>query len=542
MGLRNSTPLSHSPFGCSDTLDGTNTPAGAMQELTNLIPDPTTKNVFYCRPAAALETSFAGFTNPGFISALKVLGSTAYGMVASTTNPGKDEPFVYDIAAGAFIAITGVTGANTPDSPSTSGEWAPPVLAKIGVYMIVTHPGFPGGAGNYFGWLDLTNPAAPVWNAGNTTVNLLPAAPVGVAEFNGRAYYAVPGAASAAVVLSDPLAPLTVTNAAQVLTLGNNLPPTALAGLPLKTQLGGVVQSLIVFQGASNLYQITGDPVTMDLALNSLNIATGTLAPNTICTTPYGLAFVSPQGLRVIDFNASVSDPIGTAGEGITVPFIYSEVPSRMCAAFNNDVMRITTKNGAAIGSPWQEWWFHSARKCWTGPHTSAADLIQPYMNSFVTELKGVVAKLFISDSVQNSASVFTENGVAMTWAWETSLLPETGSMNENAMLETLLRMQYVTGMGAILVSALNEDGAIINAVSITPVGSPTVWGAFIWGSAVWRGAAFNFVPRQIPWTIPVVFMCLAILATGNSVANFRIGNLWMRYESLGYLLVGQQA
>lgn len=545
MSLSKTSPLAHSPVGCSDTLDGTNTPPGAMSLLTNLIPDPTTRNVFYCRPAAEIETEFGGFTTPGFISALKVIGTIAYGMVSTSTFPGKDVPFVYDLDAGAFIAVTGANGINTPTSPSTTAEWTPPTMARVGVYMIVTHPGFSGGAGPFFGWLDLTNPAAPVWNAGNTTVNPLAAVPVAVAEFNGRAYYAVNTATSKAVVMSDSLVPLVVTNATQALTLGNNVAVTALAPLPLSAQLdGGINQSLIVFQAATNMYQITGDPATTptpDLALNSLNIATGTFAPNTITSTPYGLAFVSPQGLRFIDFNAQVSDPIGTAGEGITVPFIYSEVPSRMCAAFNNDVMRITTKNANEIGAPWQEWWYHTARKCWTGPHTSAGSLIQPFLNAFLMTFQGVNATLFVSNSVQAIGSVFTENGDALTWAWQTSLLPDTGSMYNNAMQETLLRLQYAVAMGSIVVTARNENGAAIDSVTITPTGAPTIWGAFLWGAALWAGAAFNFTPRQIPWTIPIVFECLAILAQGNSIANFRIGNLWMRYEALGYLQVGQQ-
>ncbi len=540
MSLRNTTPLSHSPFGCSDTLDGTNTPPGAMAMLQNLIPDPSTRNVFYCRPAAELETDFSGFTTPGFISALKVVGTIAYGMVASARFPGHDEPFVYDLAAHAFITVSGVTNLNTPASPAVAGAWAPPQMEQIGVYMIVTHPGFPGGAGNYFGWLDLTTPASPAWNAGNTAVHALTAAPNGVAQFNSRAYYTVPGTAPA-IVLSDPLAPLTVTNASQVLTLGNNIPPTAIAGLPLKTQLGGIVQSLIVFQSAVNMYQITGDPVTNDLALNTLNIATGTEAPNTICSTPYGLAFVSPQGLRLCDFNATVGDPIGTAGTGKTVPFIYSEVPSRMCAAYNNDVMRITTQNGNDIGAPWQEWWYHSARKCWTGPHTSACDLIKPFENSFLCELRGVTHKLFTSDSVQSSLSTFTENGTGLSWSWQTSLLPDTGSMYNNAMIETLIRMQYALNVGVIAVTARNENNTIIDSVTINIVGSPSIWGVVIWGQFNWGGSQFKFSPRQIPWEIPIVFECLSIQANAISALDFRIGNLWMKYEGLGYLQIGQQ-
>jgi hypothetical protein len=302
------------------------------------------------------------------------------------------------------------------------------------------------------------------------------------------------------------------------------------------------VQSLIVFQAATNMYQITGDPVTNDLALNSLNIATGTDAPNTICSTPYGLAFVSPQGLRLCDFNATVGDPIGTAGTGKTVPFIYSEVPSRMCAAFNNDVIRITTKNANEIGTPYEDWWYHSARKCWTGPHTSTCDMIQPITNQFVITLQGVNAKLFLSDSVQGLSPIFIENDVQLAWEWGTCLLPDTGSMNNNAMIETLIRMQYDNTLGSFTVAALNENGTVINDVTITPVGSQTIWGAFTWGIGVWGGSQFNFAPRQIQWTIPIVFECLAVQMQGNAAPNFRVGNLWMRYEGLGYLQIGQQS
>ncbi len=540
MSFRNSTPLSHSPFGCSDTLDGTNTPAGAMSTLTNLIPDPTTKNVFYCRPASVELTDFTGFSSPGFISVYRVVGTLVYGMIASAAHAGHDEPFIYDTVNMTFITISGVTALNTPSSPGTTGAWVPPTMALVGVYMVVTHPGFPGGAGNYFGWFDLTTPATPAWNAGNTSVHPLATAPVAVAQFSSRAYFALQGSVPA-IVLSDPLNPLTVTNASQALTLGNNLPPTALVGLPLQTQLGGIVQSLIVFQAATNMQQITGDPTTTDLAINSLNIATGTFAPNTITPTPYGVAFVSPQGLRVINFQAQVSDPIGTAGEGITVPFIYSEVPSRMCGAYNNDVMRITTKNASAIGTPYQEWWYHSARKTWTGPHTSTCDLIQPYLNSFITTLHGTTHKLFQSDSVQGLSPVFVENGSQLAWVWNTCLLPDTGSMNNNALNETLIRMQYDNALGSFTVGALNENQTVINSITITPTGTQSIWGQFVWGIDVWGGSQFNFAPRQIPWTIPIVFECLSIKANGNSAPNFRIGNLWMRYEALGYLQIGQQ-
>jgi len=146
MSARKSQPYTFSPEGLSDALDGTHVFSGACAKLQNLIPDPTTKNLWICRPAAVQLTNFAGFTTPGFISCLKVIGSKVFGMIATGRNAGHDEPFCYDLVAAAFIPITGVTSANTPISPASSGAWTPPQLAVMGRYIIVTHP-WPSWAG-----------------------------------------------------------------------------------------------------------------------------------------------------------------------------------------------------------------------------------------------------------------------------------------------------------------------------------------------------------------------------------------------------------
>lgn len=534
MALRNALPISFTPTGVTDTLDGTNSPPGSMEALVNLIPDPTTLGNWICRPASELETSFSGFTTPGFISLLFVNGTYAYGLIASGLNAGKDQPFVYDLTAGAFVAVTGITGANTPTSPATSGDWVPPTAAQIGVYVIVTHPGFTGA--NRFGYFDITNPAAPVWNAGNTAVNALPAIPKSVAQFNGRAWYAV----NNAVYFSDALVPLTITNATQILTLGDTQSVTALAGLPLNTQTGGIIQSLIAFKGASIMYQITGDSATSNLASNALDVATGTLAPNTICSTQRGLAFMAPSGLRIIDFNAQVSDPIGTGGTGVTIPFIFSNVPSRMAAAYGYNTYRITTQNAAALEFPWQEWWFDFVRGIWCGPHTFPASLIETLPdNSFLIAPTSVNAQLYIGMTVQNTLSSFTENGVQLEFEWLSSSLPDTQAMAENAMVETTINMSVVPGNSTISVTAVDENDAALDQASLTSSGSATIWNAFTWGIAVWRGTSIAFRPRQIKWTKPIVFRKMQIDVVGNSAIDFRIGTMYARYQQLGYLQQG---
>jgi len=52
MALRKAKALTFRPTGLSDSQDGTNTFAGAMQILTNLVPNPATDKTFVPRPAA----------------------------------------------------------------------------------------------------------------------------------------------------------------------------------------------------------------------------------------------------------------------------------------------------------------------------------------------------------------------------------------------------------------------------------------------------------------------------------------------------------
>src|ERR1700748_65930 len=98
MGLRPAQPLPFTPLGLSDALDGTGVFSGAMALLQNLIPDPSTRGLWQCRPAASPLTSFGGFSSPGFISCYKVVGNIVYGMIATSRFAGNDEPFAYNLS------------------------------------------------------------------------------------------------------------------------------------------------------------------------------------------------------------------------------------------------------------------------------------------------------------------------------------------------------------------------------------------------------------------------------------------------------------
>lgn len=619
MALRRARPLTFRPKGLSDAIDGTNAFPGAMQSLANLVPSPGTKNVFVPRPASVQKTDFTGLdgNTKQIPTALLVVGSIAYGMIPETTGPyaGKDVPFAYNVSTNTYRTISIPGGAAAlPTSPPATGDWTPPIMAQVGNKIVITHPGFAGGAGPYFGWLDVsgftdathtgnthsstlidtlsanvlqagwtvgmtisgtgipanttivsiatnglsltlsqaatsTNAgvtltvaggtlAAPLWASGNTNGAIqLSAVPLGVAQFNGRAWFAV----GSGVVFTDSGNAVQVTNATQALTFSNGLTVTAVAGLPLSSPIsGGMIQALIAFQGCAGMFQITGDSATTNLATNALNVGTGTLSPLSITPTPIGLAFVAPDGLRVIGFDAQVSEPIGAAGDGISLAFINSNHPSRTCAAFNQSTLRISVEDSIGGNTVTQEYWLHFEEKAWSGPHTFPAALIQPLQttgNTFLMAGAGVASALWQSDVLPTQSSIYIENGAQLQWTYWPSLMPDTQEMAQNAMVETLLACSLATGVN-IQIQALDELGNILDFVLL--MGSalgPTVWGSFNWGGATWLGGSAPLQEYRLDWHQPIVFKQMSLKLTGPSQPNLALGNIYLKYQQLGYLI-----
>lgn len=537
MPLRNARPLTVRPVGVSDAIDGTNTFPGAMAALTNLIPAPFNRSIFVPRPASIKATDFSTFITPKQVEAELVVGNLVYGMIASSHYAGKSEPFCYDLATSDFITISGVTAAKLPTSQPTSGDWQPSHMEVVGTKIVITHPGYPGVT-YFFGWIDISTPGSPAYDAGNTATHALPSVPVWVSQFNGRAYYGVGNAEW----FSDSLDALTITNASQVLTFGDGTPVTCSIGLPLQNMIiGGVIQALIVVKGAAVMYQVTGDPATNNLTVNALNVAIGTLAPNSMCPTPLGIAFTAPDGLRIIDFTARVGDPIGANGEGVNIPFINALYPSRICAAFNQNTLRISVQNGLAGGTPFQEFWFNFKLKAWTGPHSFPMALIQPcfYNNlGFVSAAVGIDAALWTSQAIPTATSAYVENGAALACTYQTILLPDNEMMAMNAIVQSNVALQLPAN-SQVTVQALNEVGLALDPVYITaPPGSTMTWGSSTWGSPTTWGTQFGYFQQYtIPWNNPLVFKQMSITITGAAAEGFAIGNLYLKYQILGYTL-----
>lgn len=628
--LRNAHPIRWQPTGIADALDGTNTFAGAMQQLANMVPDPSTDKCWVCRPAAQVKTLFPGFIAPGFISAGLVVGDVWYGMIASGRNSGKDEPFAYNLETGAFYPVSGITAANTPISPPSTGDWTPPIVAQVAQRILVTHPGFPGGTIK-FGWFDISGfsdathtgnthssktidtlsanvlqagwqpgyaitdsagdlppgttivsvasdgmsavisnaatasnsgvtfavtggtPTAPQWSAGDTNINNLPSVPLGVAQMSGRAYF-VCGVNG--IPFSDSGLPCNRTNASQALTTNDGLSCTAIGPLPLSNLLGGIVQALIVFEGVAKMQQITGDSATSNLTMNSLPVATGTFAPLSLCPTELGLGFISPEGMRFVTFQGTVTQPYGDHGQGTTIPFIYTQYPTRTTMAANADTIRISVFTGNLVpGSTYLEYWYDITRKAFYGPQSFAASQIELWRNTFAVAPTQSAGSIWQSDVYPSPLSTYAENGAQLQYTWATTLLPDNAQMSMNSIVQMSLMCAF--GSSGSAVNFISDQSILLDSLRFGSGGMPSQWDAAVWDespwdgnfesfgaqwdSAIWDQSVWGngspFIQQRLAWHVPLVFKQAAMQISGNSDAFVRLGNLYMDYQTLGYML-----
>jgi hypothetical protein len=352
--------------------------------------------------------------------------------------------------------------------------------------------------------LTLTNPGGYI---NFTTV------PSWVRQFNGRSWFGVnPPTGTPSVIFSDPYS-LNCTNANQALSFGDNTPLTCAAPLGLANLLGGVIQSLIVFKSLNGIIQITGDASTNNLSVNQVPGGSGTLSARSLAEHPQGLLYLDHDGYRMVTLDGNCTDPIGVAGQGVVVPFLNCNTPTRVCAACNGSILRVSV-NSVALG--WVAYWFDLVRKVWSGPHTDPATVIDVYEDTFITSAQAVPNGLFETSPIPYAGESFTEFGSQLTWVYQTVVLMDNQQMAQSEIAEMQVKANAVTGMSGFTVAAI-ENGTTINSTT------------------------FNFAStgaiqaQRIDFNAPVVYNRLALKMTGSSYAGFQIGDIFVRARVLGY-------
>lgn len=474
------------------------------------------------------------FTHPGFSGAIKFgwLDISSFSITTLTGTTAIGSPTITAVSADPYLAGVEpgqlITGAGIPagayvlsTTATTITISANATAAAAGVALTIT-----GGT-----------PAAPLWGAGNTNGHGLASVPAAVSQFNGRAYYAVGNA----LIFSDALRPRQVTNASQGLILGDSEAVTALSATPFQAPLtGGVVTALLAFKGVASVWQVTGDQATSNLALNQINGSVGTLAPNTLASTPRGVAYVAPDGVRFIDLTGQCTDPLGEQGDGVRLPFWQSPAPSRMSAAFAHNVLRISLQDGSKANAPWVEYWYDFGRDAWTGPHTFASIFMVAFPNSpqtdWIAAPHDAPTKLFGLSAIPLPTSTYVENGAQMNWLFQPTLLPDNAAGEMNQIVQTTVAL-VLTTVQQVTVVAINESGTELDRAVIkglSPVGG--VWGSMIWGTGKW-GPGGALRQYRIPWTQPLVFKQMSLQIAGASGPTTAIGNVYTALQVLGYML-----
>jgi hypothetical protein len=536
MATRGERALAFKPRSVVDAdIDSDTQRPGGCRALTNLLWNPATRNCVICRPAntKAIDFSLWGAA-PGTLGPVTEayqVNNIIYGMVGVTSGvyAGRDYPFAYNLTTTAFLVTSGITVPKCPTSQAASGAWTPPQFTLTGVLLNITHIGF-DGVTHFFGWFNLTTPAAPAWNAGNTATNGLPSVPQACQTFNNRTYFFCGNVA----YYTDTLAN-TMTNANQSLTVGDLTSITAAAPLPVGTTSQGILQGILAYKD-TQVYLITGDVVATNLSLNQLSPSVGTSAPRSVVPTPEGVRFMANDGIRDINFFGIVSPP----DDDLSTPFIYAVTPSRVAAAFSGNNYRICVTNGYAVGAPQQDYWFDYRRRGWTGPHTFFYDLAIANGNDFLVSdnsISGVLWNSFTVQNHNNTGTSFTENGVALQWLYTTAPMTDLDNIYANCAYRTTLEMAVPLAGQTLNFTAQNESGTALATGSIMFANNQTIWGSFNWGGANWGAATGGLVPNAIPWNQDIVFNRLSIIGAGPSALGLKLGAYRVGYKRLNYIL-----
>lgn len=539
MPIANSRPVRFTPRGLADAYDSTDLFPGACRKLQNGVFDQSNPEIVIARPGVGNPlTSFPGFTTPGFVSLQITIGTLVYGMVATGLTANCDQPFCYDLVAQAFITVSGCTAGNAegrPASPASSGAWTPPTAAVIGSKIIITHPGYAGTAGKFFGVIDISNPAAPAYSTANTATNALPSVPTAVANFNNRAYFVCKNV----VYFSAVLLPTTITNATDSLTLGDTSPVLALSGLPVQTTTAGIASALLAFKG-TQIWQITGDAaVSGSLALNYLSLNIGCAAPRSVCPSPLGTFFIGPDSAYLVTPQGAVM-PITNERPtpDLSQPFVYVTTPTRACAAFAGNIYRVcipTIIDGVA-GT--YDYWFDTRKMRWNGPHTFIYDCVSAVGTYFVVSGSGSGAALFRSDPVPLTTTAYTDNGASFNVDIVSSSLPKEEPMEMKQVVESTIELSSAGIPVNYAITVYDDKGNYLSSTNVVTTSSGSLWGANVWGDgSVWKSAKNQ--PRTYPvsWTIPLVFNKLSIEISATAGSNVAVGTFFARVQKTGYLL-----
>ena len=147
----------------------------------------------------------------------------------------------------------------------------------------------------------------------------------------------------------------------------------------------------------------------------------------------------------------------------------------------------------------------------------------------------GAATALWFSNSRPMIDSEFTSAGEPMSWILQTSLLPDSGDMFQNAMVETAMALALAP-TGVVTAAAFDESGVQLDRAAVAGF-APRPGGTQLEFRPDGLLSGAILAQRQIDWHTTLVFKQASLVVSGVSDANTAIGNLYLRYQRTGYML-----
>src|SRR5262249_11944748 len=130
--------------------------------------------------------------------------------------------------------------------------------------------------------------------------------------------------------------------------------------------------------------------------------------------------------------------------------------------------------------------------------------------------------------------ATYVENGIQMTYLWQTSLLPDNRSAAMNQMSRATLGISLPANQPAT-VAAFDDQGNTLDAVIIDASADATLWDQAVWDVSIWDGSGTVYRQRSLNWNFPWIYKQAVFAVTGNCGYPLRIGDFYMINRVLGY-------
>ena len=109
--------------------------------------------------------------------------------------------------------------------------------------------------------------------------------------------------------------------------------------------------------------------------------------------------------------------------------------------------------------------------------------------------------------------------------------------MANNAIIQSAAMVALPPGQ-QMQINFLNETRGILNGVAIAGFDiPPALYGQAIFGQTFLGPDSGVIRQRRVPWTAPIIFKQGSVNIRGVSDPGIIVGNFYMRYQILGYML-----